>query len=207
MKHLAGILCLMLCLCLLPAAAPAEDAAYHAYFGVQCTSSYVFRNAWNDNYGLNDAGHPGYFDRLTGWNGFDKEADGSVDYGGTFEDAVITGSGEYTVALTTGAMGFGLQGQLPEEEEAAGITTSFNLLFVSTDIPASLVAGEHLAITDVKVQIGAEGEWIDLPDAVDVSGQYVTLYAINTYNTQPGFEYTVPGADDTITFTFTVSGL
>ena len=73
-----------------------KAAGLHAYIGVQGKDTYVFCNAWNDNYGLNDEEHP-YFYRLTGWDD-DTTEDGSSDYGGTFEDAQITGDGEYTVS-------------------------------------------------------------------------------------------------------------
>ena len=192
MKKLVAV-CLCLALALAAAACSAADT-YHAYFGVQGTDTYVFRNAWSDNYGLNDTVHP-YFDRLTGWDGGEKAEDGSVNYGGEFTDAEITGSGDYTVTLTTGEMGF-------------GETKAFNMLFVSTDIPGSLVSGGTVKIENIRARIGSEAEELEIPVlAVDASGKYVTIYVINTYNGKPAFEYTVPGANDTITISFTVSGL
>ena len=114
-----------------------KQNGFNAYIGVQGKDTYVFRNAWNDNYGLNDADHPDFFGRLTGWDA-DNNA---VDYGGTFQDAEIKEDGEYTVSLTTGDMGF-------------GETKKFNLLFVSTNIPSKLVTEGYVKIGDVKTKIG-----------------------------------------------------
>ena len=167
-----------------------KAAGLHAYIGVQGKDTYVFRNAWNDNYGLNDEEHP-YFYRLTGWDD-DTPEDGSSDYGGTFEDAQITGDGEYTVSLTTGEKGF-------------GATESFNLLFVSTDIPSKLVKDGFLTIDNVKTKIGsaATQEYTEL----DLTGEYALIRVLDTYNqTADPFGYTVPGANETIAITFTVSG-
>ena len=108
-------------------------------------------------------------------------------------DADITADGEYTVSLTTGEMGF-------------GSTEAFNLLFVSTSIPSKLVADGFLTISDVKTKIGdaRTQEYTD----VDVSGDYVRLVVLDTYNrSSEPFGYTVPGPDTTISITFTVSGM
>ena len=161
---------------------------FKAYIGVQGKDTYVFRNAWNDSYGLNDTENP-FFYRLTGWD----ESNNAVDYGGTFVDADITADGEYTVSLTTGDMGF-------------GTTAAFNLLFVSTNIPSKLVADGFLTISDVRTKIGdaRTQEYTD----VDVSGDYVRLVVVDTYNrSSEPFGYTVPGPDTTISITFTVSGM
>ena len=160
---------------------------FHAYIGVQGKDTYVFRNAWNDSYGMNDEENP-FFYRLTGWD----ESNNAVDYGGTFADADITADGEYTVSLTTGDMGF-------------GTTEAFNLLFVSTDIPSKLIADGFLTIDGVKTKIGdaATKEFT----SVDLSGQYAMIKVIDVYNqTEDPFGYTVPGANDTISITFTVAG-
>ena len=160
---------------------------YNAYIGVQ-SKNYIFRNMWNDNYGRDDAEHEGYFQRLTGWDG-----DLAVDYGGTFEDAVITTDGTYTVSLTTGDMGFGGD-------------ESFNLLFVSTDIPSSLVKGGFLTIDNVTVKIGdaKTQEYTEITTGDD----YVRITLLDTYNqaAEP-FGYNVPGANTPIVVTFTVTGL
>ena len=169
-------------------AAAAKEAGFHAYIGVQGKDTYVFRNAWNDSYGLNDEENP-FFNRLTGWDA-DNNA---VDYGGTFADAEISGDGEYTVSLTTGEMGF-------------GTTEAFNLLFVSTDIPAKLINSGFLTIDNVKVKIGGAATQ-EFTSINTKEGDYARIDLINTYGqSEDPFGYTVPGANETITVTFTVSG-
>ena len=171
-------------------AAALKENTYHAYIGVQGKDTYVFRNAWNDSYGLNDEEHP-YFYRLTGWDNPDTE-DGSDDLGGTFVDTDIHGDGEYTVSLTTGERGF-------------GATEAFNLLFVSTDIPSQLIKDGYLSIENVRTKIGdaATREYTE----IDTSGEYAMIKVIDTYNqTADPFGYTVPGADPSITITCDVTG-
>jgi hypothetical protein len=167
----------------------AKEAGFHAYIGVQGTDTYVFRNAWYDNYGRDDADHPEFFGRLTGWDA-DNNA---VDYAGSFADVEITKDGEYTVSLTTGDMGF-------------GDTQAFNLLFVSTDIPNKLMKGGYLTISDVKTKIGSgatqEGANVNIEE-----GDYARIDVINTYAAETAFGYNVPSANETITITFTVSGM
>ncbi len=162
---------------------------FKAYIGVQGKDTYIFRNAWNDTYGLNDEEHP-YFYQLTGWDDETTE-DGSSNYGGEFSDADINGDGEYSVYLTTGEKGF-------------GTTTAFNLLFVSTNIPSKLYDAGFLTISDVKTAIGSAAgkEYTE----IDTSGDYVQIKVLDSYNqTAEPFGYTVPGADETITISFTVS--
>lgn len=161
---------------------------YNAYIGVQ-SQNYIFRNAWNDTYGRDDADNVGFFTRLTGW-----DADNNpVDYGGTFEDAAITGNGVYTAALTTGDMGFGTD-------------ASFNLLFVSTDIPSRLVKEGYVTISDVQVKIG-ESKTVDYTE-INTKDEFVKIVLLDSYNqSSEPFGYTVPGANTPITVTFTVAGL
>ena len=168
-----------------------KETGFNAYIAVQGKDTYVFRNAWNDTYGLNDEEHP-YFYQLTGWDN-PATADGSENLGGTFVDAEIKGDGEYTVSLTTGEKGF-------------GDTQAFNLLYVSTDIPSKLVNSGFLTISDVKVKIGnaATQEYTEI-DTEET--EYARIILLNSYSqTSEPFGYTVPGANETITITFTVSG-
>lgn len=169
-------------------AAAVKAADYNAYIGVQ-SETYIFRNGWNDNYGRDDAEHEGYFNRLTGWDG-----DLAVDYAGTFEDAAITADGTYTVSLTTGEMGFGSDGK-------------FNLLFVSTDIPGKAVREGVITISDVTVKFGENGRTQEYGE-IKADGDYVMITILDSYNqSSEPVAYTVPGANETITITFTVSGL
>jgi len=170
-------------------AAEMQKADYNAYIGVQ-TESYIFRNSWDEgNYGRDSETNPGFFTHLVGWDA-DNNA---VDYGGVFEDALLTNEGEYSVSLTTGEMGFGAD-------------TYFRLLFVSTEIPSKLVKDGFVTIEDVRVKIGdaATQKYTD----IDTSGDYVRIVVIDEYNRgEAPFGYTVPGADAKITITFTVKGL
>ncbi|MBR6185453.1 MAG: hypothetical protein IKQ41_04245 [Clostridia bacterium] len=167
-----------------------KAAGFNAYIGVQGKDTYVFRNAWDEaNYGRDSAEHPEFFGRLTGWDA-DNNA---VDYGGSFADAQITGDGEYSVSLTTGDMGM-------------GETKDYNMLFVSTDIPSALIRDGFLTIDNVKVKFGsgATQEYTE----VDLSGTYVLIKIIDVYNqaSAPSIVYTVPGPNETVSITFTVSG-
>ena len=160
----------------------------NAYIGVQ-TTSYIFRNTWDEaKYGRDSQDNPGFFSRLTGWD----ESNNAVDYGGTFADAKITGTGEYAVSLTTGEMGFG-------KDE------TFRMLFVSTEIPSAAIAQGYATIENVRVKIGdaATQSYTD----VDTTGDYARIVLIDEYNrgADAPFGYTVPGANSTITVTFEVT--
>ena len=159
---------------------------YNAYIGLQ-TENYIFRNAWNDTYGRDDAENVGFFNRLTGWDA-DNNA---VDYGGTFEDALVSGEGTYTVSVTTGDMGFGSD-------------SFFRLLFVSTEIPSKLVKDGFMTIEDVQIKVGnaATQKYTD----IDTSGDYARIVVIDQYNrSEDPFGYTMPAANTPITITFTVT--
>ena len=166
-----------------------KQNTYHAYIGVQGKDTYVFRNSWDEaNYGRDSEEHPEFFGRLTGWDA-DNNA---VDYGGSFVDAEIAGDGEYTVSFTTGDMGM-------------GETADYNMLFVSTDIPSGLVRDGFVTIDNVKVKFGsgATQEYTE----VDTEGEYVAIKIIDVYNQSeaPAIVYSVPGANETVAITFTVS--
>lgn len=161
---------------------------FNAYIGVQ-TKSYIFRNTWDEAKYGRDAEDGLYFKRLTGWDA-DNNA---VDYGGTFQDVEIKANGEYTVSLTTGDMGFGTD-------------DTFRMLFASTTIPSELIKDGYVTIEDVKTKIGsaATQKYTD----VDTSGDYARIVVIDEYNrSSDPFGYTVPGANETISITFTVGGM
>jgi hypothetical protein len=166
----------------------AKEMDYNAYIGIQ-TENYIFRNNWDEaSYGRDSEDNPGFFNRLTGWDG-----DNAVDYGGTFEDALIDKDGTYTVSLTTGEMGFGSD-------------TTIRTLFVSTDIPSRAVKNEVITISDVKVKFG-EGRTSDYTEIV-TTGDYAQITILDSYNqSEEPVAYSMPGADTTIAITFTVSGL
>ena len=167
----------------------AEENVYHAYIGVQ-SASYTFRNAWNEGtYGKDIVGEDGtvWFDQLTGWDG-----PTALNKGGVFTDAEITGDGTYSVSVTDFDFG---------EDE------TFNLLFVSTDIP--LDAG--VTISDVKVILDGQTKYTFdeaylSPDELS----YMSPMCINIWNDDLGkadglFGYMMP--TDSIEIQFTVSGM
>ena len=170
-------------------AAELQKVDYNAYIGVQ-SETYIFRNTWDEaSYGRDSQENPECFGQLTGWDADNNK----VNYGGTFEDVLLTADGTYTVSLTTGDMGFGTD-------------TFFRMLFVSTEIPSKLINDGFVKIDDVQVKIGdaATQKYTD----VDTSGQYARIIIIDEYNRgEAPFGYTVPGANATISITFTVTGL
>ena len=170
-------------------AAELQKVDYNAYIGVQ-SETYIFRNTWDEaNYGRDSQDNPECFGQLTGWDADNNK----VNYGGTFEDVLLSKDGTYTVSLTTGDMGFGSD-------------TFFRMLFVSTEIPSKLVKDGYVTIDDVQIKIGdaATQNYTD----VDVSGDYARIVVIDEYNRGDApFGYTVPGANATISITFTVTGL
>jgi len=148
------------------------------------TTSYIFRNAWWDGYGIDTTN----WTHLTGWDG-----DAEVDYGGTFTDAAITGNGTYTVSVALGDMGFGTDKE-------------FNILFVSTDIPSALVTEGYITFSDVYAVFdgGKKCEYT----YVDTEGDYASLVLISSYNSDVGADaiaYVMPV--DSIALTFSISGL
>ena len=169
--------------------AAAQAADYNAYFGFQ-TENYIFRNAWDDaSYGK-DIEDGLYFGRMTGWDA-DNNA---VDYGGTYTDAAVTANGTYSVSLTCGDMAYG-----PD--------TFFRMLYVSTDIPSAAVDQGVITLSDITVKFG-EGKTQEL-SYVNTSGDYAKITLIDEYDSKVPAElaYTMPAAGETITISFTVSGL
>ena len=170
-------------------AAELQKVDYNAYIGVQ-SETYIFRNSWDEaSYGRDSQDNPECFGQLTGWDADNNK----VNYGGTFEDALLTKDGTYTVSLTTGDMGFGSD-------------SFFRMLFVSTDIPSKLVRDGFVTIDNVRTKIGeaATQEYTD----IDATGDYVRIVVIDEYNRGDApFGYTVPGAGTTIAITFDITGL
>jgi hypothetical protein len=169
--------------------AAAQAADYNAYFGFQ-TENYIFRNTWDDaSYGKDIEGGL-YFGQMTGWDA-DNNA---VNYGGTYTDAAITANGTYTVSLTCGDMAYG-----PD--------TFFRMLFASTDIPSAAVEQGVITISDITVKFG-EGK-TQTGSYVNTSGDYARIALIDEYDSKvpADLAYTMPAAGETITISFTVSGL
>ena len=145
---------------------------------------------WNEGtYGKDIVADDGtvWFDQLTGWDG-----PTALNKGGNFTDAVITGDGTYSVSVTDFDFG---------DDE------TFNLLFISTDIPLD----QDVTFSDVKVILDGQTKYTF--DEAYLSPDEATYYSpmmINIWNDDLGkqdglFGYVMP--EDSIEIQFTVSGL
>ncbi|MGN0656325.1 MAG: LPXTG cell wall anchor domain-containing protein [Ruminiclostridium sp.] len=175
----------------------ASAESYNAYIGFQDTV-YSFRNAWNDgSYGKATP----YFDKAVVWGGNDEEA--YPEYADNFDydiagyvldvdytDAVVTGDGTYTVAVD----GF------PWELDAA---SSFNLLFISTDIPLS--AGATVTNVDVIVDGQVAASYADPMQNPD-DKEYVSILLANIWNTELD-SYKGAYPTESLALEFTIEGL
>ncbi len=150
---------------------------YHAYIGVQESTTWRFRNAWNDpTYGKDS----GYFDEL--------HMNGTEAVGGSFEDAEITGDGTYSV-----------KGNFDWSD-----VETFSLLFVSTDIP--LDAGISISDVNIIID-GNNKYTFDEAFLSPDDTEYMNVLAINQWNTDIAdlFAYTMPS--ESVEIQFTVSGM
>lgn len=160
------------------------DGTYNAYLGFQ-TPTYSFRNAFDDATYGRDSEH---FDKICGW-----DPDNNLIYrDGTMTDVEIKGNGTYTVS----AEGLDLSGDFDSQE-------TFNLLFLSTDIPNS---GE-IVISDIVVKVnGSEVDDVN-PIVSPDSPEYLNMLIVNQWNKdiEPIGYYAVPPTK--LAITFTVSGM
>ncbi len=165
------------------------DGTYHAYIGVQ-SASYTFRNAYDDaTYGYGTVTDDGVacFDQLTGW----EPGNVRIDKPTTFVDTEIAGNGTYTVSMSDFDFG---------DDE------SFNLLFVSTDIPVN----DTIKITNVKAKMDGSTKYsfdeafMD-PDAT-IMMKWLVLNQWNTELTEMNADsfYVMP--TNSIEIEFTVAG-
>ena len=180
------------------AALAVSASAYNAYIGLQ-TSTYSFRNAWDDaGYGQATP----YFNGWVVWGDGDTPEETFPDYEdnfdydingyvlpATYDDASISSDGTYTVKAS------GIDWALKGEND-------FNLVFVSTDIPAN----QGVVISDVSVAV--DGEVVKSVDSVayDESASNIQIMLANVWNSDIGnWGLAFPSED--IAITFTVSGL
>ncbi len=175
----------------------ASAESYNAYIGFQDTV-YSFRNAWTEaNYGK----ATDYFDKAIVWGGNDPESfpeyEDSYDYDiegyaidVDYTDAVIDGDGTYTVAID----GF------PWELDSA---SSFNLLFISTDIP--LDSGATISSASIIVD-GAVAATYDEPMQNPDDKSYVCPLFANIWNSDLE-SYAGAYPTESLAIEFTVTGL
>ncbi len=161
-------------------------ADYHAYVAVQSDPNYIFRNDWDDKtYGRDS--DPETFSHLS------KTNDSGVEsWGGSFEDATITGNGSFVCSMTTGDQGFGSDG-------------GFHFWRVTTDIPSRLVTEGHITVDcSLKIGTGKTNEGV----YVHTEGDYVQFVVVDNYNKiGSDFGWMVPAANTTSVFTINVNGL
>lgn len=173
-------------------------SAYTAYLGFQ-TAPYSFRNAWDDGtYGLAS----GYHDSAIVWGSGDAPEETYPDYADNFDwdingyvipvnytNATFTADGTYTVSVE--GMDWALDG-----------ASSFNLLFVSTDIPND----GSVTIKDVKIIVdGTVTKTVEAP-IVEEGKEYMLVNLCNIWNTDVG-GYDGAYPTESLAFEFTVEGL
>ena len=177
------------------------DNTYHAYFGLQQTETWIFRDEWySETLGKTGTklGDGNNFDGTLFQNG----DDGSTPIqGATVTDAEITGNGTYTVGVE------GLNGCLTQNQSAV-----LSMIYVDTDVPVA--AKDTFKISDVKLVIDNKTQ--TLPEKLfyneEAEGDSGLLRfdPVNTYQKDQGAYPDCPSVvtpNDSIKITFTVSGL
>ena len=171
------------------------DGTYRAFLQVQA-SNWTFRDNWDHaNFGehgsdweSNGGNREGSFFGL-----FTTDRDDPGVRDGVFTDVVLEGNGTYRVSLT---------------DFDFGNAESFNILGVSTDVPA---AGNPLTFSNVKVMMGGrtifnfddEGEE---PVVNHDNAEFYIMQVINQWNDElPEIGYMMP-TDGEIAIEFTVDG-
>ena len=220
-KLFAAVLVVVMTVSSLAVSAFAEEAAtvpapgefdpdskdYIAQMYVQTGGSWVFRNTWADeSYG-----------KAVGYENADKlsniENNVVTVNDGTFTDVKLEGNGTYTVTLDKPNFTKSVNGT----ETPA---TNFNLIGISTNIPASAdsTEGGPVKFTDVKITVNDSltytyAEGVCDPDAIN-KGSYISILGVNIWNKDTcvdandtlGTADVWPGTVDKITISFKVEG-
>lgn len=183
---------------------PSGATEYHAYFGMQQTETWIFRDEWYaeengiDGTTLTEAGLK--FDQGTLFQSLNSVVSG-ID-GTTVTDAKITGNGVYTVKVE------GLNGVLTENANAV-----LSMIYVDTDIPMT-AKDNPVTISDWKLKL--DGNTQTLPAEVFFPAEYtdesglLRFDPVNTYQRDQGAYPDCPSIvtpQDSIEITFTVSGM
>lgn len=177
------------------------DNTYHAYFGLQQTETWIFRDEWySETLGMTgtDLGEGNSFEGTLFQNG----DDGAVPIEGAMvTDAEITGNGVYTVGVE------GLDGCLTQNTDAV-----LSMIYVDTDVPVA--AKDTFKISDVKLVMDDKTQ--TLPEELFYNAEsednagLIRFDPVNTYQKDQG-EYpdcpSVITPSNSIKITFTVSGL
>lgn len=214
----ASVMALALAVSIVPASALADTSkagkkaakaefdpagTYHAYFGLQQTETWIYRDEWYsdtlgiDGENLKEAGLT--FDQGTLFQSKDN-ANGTVE-GTKVTDAEITGNGVYTVKVED------LNGVLTENANAV-----LSMLYVDTDIPMS-AKDNPVTISDWKLKL--DGNTQTIPAEVYFPSEYtgesglLRFDVVNTYQKDQGDYPDCPSIvtpQNSIEIIFTVSG-
>lgn len=180
------------------AALAVSASAYNAYIGLQ-TQNYSFRNDWTEaSYGKATP----YFNSWIVWgdgdspeetfpqyeDNFDFDINGYV-LPATYTDATFDADGTYTVKAS--GIDWGLKNE-----------TDFNLVFISTDLPAD----QGIVIKDVSISV--DGNVVKTVDEAtyDETAQYIQVQFANIWNADLG-GWGLAFPTDSMEIKFTVSGL
>ena len=182
------------------------DGTYHAYFGLQETGTWIFRDEWySDTLGID--GKDMKKANLTFDNGtlFQSGTNGVTAIEGTqVQDVEIKGNGTYTVGVSN------LNNALDTKGDAE---TKISMIYVDTDIPMT-AKDNPVTISDVKLT--CDGKEISVPSEPFFPAEYtdesglLRFDAMNSYQKDKGEYADSPDITvvptDSIQITFTVSG-
>lgn len=142
MKRFIGAAAAMAVAGTLTVGAAAET--YNAYIGFQTAPSYSFRNSFDDATYGKDVADGKYFNGVIVWGGNDPET--FPQYEDKFDDDMPGGDAGYVIPATYTDVKIDKDGTykvgVTDFDWALDGSSSFNLLFVSTDIPFDKDAGE-----------------------------------------------------------------
>ena len=182
------------------------DGTYHAYFGLQETGTWIFRDEWySDTLGID--GKDMKKANLTFDNGtlFQSGKNGVTAIEGTqVQDVEIKGNGTYTVGVSN------LNNALDTKGDSE---TKISMIYVDTDIPMT-AKDNPVTISDVKLT--CDGKEISVPSEPFFPSEYtdesglLRFDAMNSYQKDKGEYADSPDITvvptDSIQITFTVSG-
>lgn len=180
------------------------DGTYHAYFGMQQSESWIFRDEWtSDTLGLKGKDLKKKNLEYQGGTIFQSVEGGPAALEGTVvTDAEIKGNGTYTISVT------GLNGILKSAPEGAQLT----MVYATTDIPMK-AKDNPVVFSDWKLKM--DGSEVSLPSDLFYPDEYIKktnlirFDAVNTYQKGKGIYPDCPevmAPNDSIEITFTVSG-
>jgi len=177
------------------------EGTYHAYFGLQQTQTWIFRDPWySETLGIDGTSFEG---TDCTFNDFLQSGDdGLVKLDATVTDAEITGNGFYTVSLEN--INNGLATTDPNSVLA--------MIYVDTDIPVS--AKDMIQISDVKLYMDDIQQ--TLPEELfynweeEEESKLIRFDVVNSYQKEQGYYEGSPSVippSNSIKITFKISGM